>query len=503
MELKTKLETTTKNHQASIQNLKAKFDRLADKQSARPSGSLPSNTQPIQKGTLLEDQIFAEFDEFMAMNIEENSESDFDKEEIPFEKITFDDYKIKKSLDEPPTDLELKPLPGHLEYTFLEELSFLPVIISSQLTEQKKISLSLRMPFGLCNALATFQRYISAIFHDMIKESVEVFMDDFSVFENSFNNCLNNLDKMLQRCKDSNLFLNGEKCHFMVKEGIVLRHKVSEAGLEVDKAKIDVISKLPPPTNVKGIRSFLVGVVLGQKDGKHFHPIYFTSKTLNAAQQKYTITEKEHMAVVFAFYKFRPYMILSKTIVYIDHSALRHLFKKQDDRPRLIRWILMLQEFDIEIKDKKCTENVTADHLSRIENDETSDNDEINNNFPGETLMEISTRDIPWFADFENYLVGDIMPKVMTYQQKNKFFFDLKNYFWEDPYLFKVCLDGGHYGPTTTTEKVLDSGFYWPTIIKEAHTLVRLCEACQKSRNISKHDEMPLNNIQICEVLDI
>ncbi|GKD50193.1 reverse transcriptase domain-containing protein [Tanacetum coccineum] len=283
MELKTKLETTTKNHQASIQNFKAKFDRLADKQSARPSGSLPSNTQPIQKGTLLEDQIFAEFDEFMAMNIEENSESDFDKEEIPFEKITFDDYKIKKSLDEPPTDLELKPLPGHLEYTFLEELSFLPVIISSQLTEQKKISLSLyfhipidpmdqekttftcpfgtyayrRMPFGLCNALATFQRYISAIFHDMIKESVEVFVDDFSVFENSFNNCLNNLDKMLQHCKDSNLFLNGEKCHFMVKEGIVIRHKVSEAGLEVDKAKIDVISKLPPPTNVKGIISFL------------------------------------------------------------------------------------------------------------------------------------------------------------------------------------------------------------------------------------------------------
>ncbi|GJY92253.1 reverse transcriptase domain-containing protein [Tanacetum coccineum] len=118
------------------------------------------------------------------------------------------------------------------------------------------------MPFGLCNASVTFQRCMLAIYdHDMIEESVEVFMDDFSVFGNSFDNCLNNLDKMLQRCKDANLFLNWEKCHFMVKEGIVLGHKVSGAGLEVDKAKIDVISKLPPATNVKGIRSFVGHVV--------------------------------------------------------------------------------------------------------------------------------------------------------------------------------------------------------------------------------------------------
>ncbi|GJZ10659.1 reverse transcriptase domain-containing protein [Tanacetum coccineum] len=114
-----------------------------------------------------------------------------------------------------------------------------------------------RMPFGLYNAPTTFQRCMLAIFHDMIKESVKVFMDDFSVFGSSFDHCLNNLDKMLQRCKDAHLVLNWEKCHFMVKEGIVLGHKVSEAGLEVDKAKIDIISKLAPPTNIKGIRSFL------------------------------------------------------------------------------------------------------------------------------------------------------------------------------------------------------------------------------------------------------
>ncbi|GKE02297.1 reverse transcriptase domain-containing protein, partial [Tanacetum coccineum] len=245
---------------------------------------------------------------------------------------------------------------------------------------------------------------------------------------------------------------------------------------------------------------FAVEAVLGQKDGKNFHPIYFASKTLNPAQQKYTVIEKELMAIAL-----------------IQEARIT--------KPPVNRWFYF-QEFDIENKDKKGTENVAADHLSRIENDETSDDNKVDDNFPGETLMEINTKNEPWFADFANYLVGDIIPKGMTYQQKNKFFFDLKHYFWEEPYLFKVCSDGmirccvsgpetrtildqcyhgptdGHYGPNITAKKVIDLGFYWPTIIK-AQTLVRLCEAWQKTRNISKHDEMPLNNIQVYEIFDI
>ncbi|XP_071702765.1 uncharacterized protein [Rutidosis leptorrhynchoides] len=265
-----------------------------------------------------------------------------------------------------------------------------------------------RMPFGLCNAPGTFQRCMMAIFHDMIEGSMEVFMDDFSVFGDSFDSCLSNLERMLIRCEESNLVLNWEKCHFMLKEGIVLGHKISRDGMEVDKAKIDVISKLPPPTNVKGIRSFLghagfyrrfikdfskiarpmtkllekdstfdfndeclqafsilknkltnapimvspdwskpfelmcdasdyaMGAVLGQRQDNKFQPIYYASKTLTGAQLNYTTTEKELLAVVFAFDKFRSYLVLSKTIVYTDHSALKYLFKKQDAKPRLI-----------------------------------------------------------------------------------------------------------------------------------------------------------------------
>ncbi|GJT38461.1 reverse transcriptase domain-containing protein [Tanacetum coccineum] len=223
-----------------------------------------------------------------------------------------------------------------------------------------------RMPFGLCNAPGTFQRCMVAIFHDMIEKTMEVFMDDFSVFGDSFSSCLSHLDKMLQRCEDTNLVLNWEKCHFMVKEGIVLGHKISKSGIEVDRAKVDVIAKLPHPTTVKvapdwdlpfeimcDASDFAVGAVLGQRKTKHFQPIHYASKTMTEAQAHYTTTEKELLAVVYAFEKFWPYLVLSKSIVYTDHLALKYLLAKHDAKPRLLRWILLLQEFDVVIRDKK------------------------------------------------------------------------------------------------------------------------------------------------------
>nr|GEZ92099.1 reverse transcriptase domain-containing protein [Tanacetum cinerariifolium] len=384
-----------------------------------------------------------------------------------------------------------------------------------------------RMPFGLCNAPGTFQRCTMAIFHDMIEQTMEVFMDDFSVFGNSFSTCLTNLERMLKRCKDIKLALNWEKSQFMVKEGIVLGHIISKKGIEVDKAKIEVISKLPHPTTVKGIQSFLghagfyrrfikdfpkisrpmthlleknspfifsndciqadyaVGDVLGQRVVKHFWPIHYASKTMTQAETNYTTTEKDMLAVVYAFEKFCSYLIMNKSIVYTDHSALKYLFAKKDAKARLLRWILLLQEFDFKVIDTKGAENYDADHLLRLENpyENVFDPKEINETFPLESLNKVAHQDpsTPWFAEFANYHAGKFIIKGMTTQEKQKFFKDVRHYFWDDPYLFKTCLDQiicrcvagqeaidilkachsgptkGHYGANYTAKKVFDS----------------------------------------------
>ncbi|GJX02824.1 reverse transcriptase domain-containing protein [Tanacetum coccineum] len=304
-------------------------------------------------------------------------------------------------------DQMLERLAGNEYYYFLDGFSgYFQIPIDPQ--DQEKTTFTCpygtfayrRMPFGLCNAPGTFQRCMMAIFHDMIEETMEVFMDDFSVFGDSFSSCLSHLDKMLKQCEDTNLVLNWEKCHFMVKEGIVLGHKISKSGIKVDKAKVDVIAKLPHPTSdlpfeiMCDASDNAIGAVLGQHKTKHFQPIHYASKTMTDAQAHYTTTEKELLAVVYAFEKFRPYLVLSKTIVYTDHSALKYLLAKQDAKLRLLRWILLLQEFDVIIRDKKGAENLAADHLSRLENphQDVLENKEIIETFPLETLGMVTFR---------------------------------------------------------------------------------------------------------------
>ena len=127
-------------------------------------------------------------------------------------------------------------------------------------------------------------------------------------------------------------------------------------------------------------------------------------------------------------------------IVFTDHSALKYLLEKKDAKPRLIRWVLLLQEFDLEIKDKKGTENLVADHLSRLENEEKKDLEQpIDDNFPDERLLAV--KNLPWFADFVNYLAGHGTPPDFTYHQKKKFLSDVKYYYWEEPLLYRHCAD--------------------------------------------------------------
>ncbi|GJV35353.1 reverse transcriptase domain-containing protein [Tanacetum coccineum] len=243
------------------------------------------------------------------------------------------------------------------------------------------------------------------------------------------------------------------------------------------------------------------------------------------------LVDRKLLAVVYAFEKFRSYLVLSKSIVYTDHSAIKYLFAKKDAKPRLMRWILLLQEFDVVIRDKKGAENLAADHLSRLENphQDKLENKEITETFPLETLGSVALRvdSTPWFADFANYHAGNFIVKGMSSQQKNKFFKDVKHYFWDDPFLFKICADqmirrcvhgkealdileachngptGGHHGANLTAKKVFDAGFFWPSIYKDAHELVKNCDSCQRQGKISQRDEMPQNSIQVCEIFDV
>ena len=172
---------------------------------------------------------------------------------------------------------------------------------------------------------------------------------------------------------------------------------------------------------------YAVGAALCQKRDKVLQTIYYASRTLNDAQKNYTTTEKELLALVFALDKFRSYLLGSKVIVHTDHSALKYLFTKEDAKPRVLRWIMLLQEFEIEIREKLCVQNVVADHLSRME---VPDNGvQINEFFPDESIFVIGAVDDPSYVDIANYLARGVLPHEMTYQQRKKFFAYIKHYF--------------------------------------------------------------------------
>ncbi|OMO55303.1 Integrase, catalytic core [Corchorus capsularis] len=270
-----------------------------------------------------------------------------------------------------------------------------------------------------------------------------------------------------------------------------------------------------------------LGVVLGQRKDKKLHVIYYASKMLNDAQLNYATTEKEFLAVVYAFDKFRSYLVGSKAIVYTDHSALKYLISKKDAKPRLIRWILLLQEFDLEIRDKKSVENVVADHLSRLEHEEILDSKPIDDNFPDETIWAMQETQAPWYADIVNYLVSNIVPHNLNHHQRKKIFAELKYYMWDEPLLFRRCADemvrrcvpeeemaqilnhchslpcGGHHGADKTAAKVLQCGFFWPTLFKDARTFVLSCDRCQRTGTIGRRHEMPQKGILEVELFDL
>ena len=321
---------------------------------------------------------------------------------------------------------------------------------------------------------------------------MEVYMDNITVYGGSFEECLINLETVLHRCIEKNLVLNWEKCHFMVNQGIVLGHIISNKGIEVDKEKIELISKQPSPTNVKTMRQFLghvgfyrrfikdfskiakslykllekdakfvwdedyhksfkelkaylttapivrapnwklpfevmcvasdlsIGAVLRQREEGKPCVVYYARKKLNEAQRNYTTTKKELLAVVYALDKFRAYLVGLDIVIFIDHSTLKYLLTKQNAKARLIRWVLLLQEFNLQIKDKKGVENVVADHLLRLTITRNTHNPPINDESPEESLLLVENA--PWYAHIANFLATGELPADWKAQDR-KFFF--------------------------------------------------------------------------------
>ncbi|GJX34582.1 reverse transcriptase domain-containing protein [Tanacetum coccineum] len=382
--------------------------------------------------TLLEEEIFAEFDEFMVMTTDENSDSESDTEDPPFEKITINtDYKIKTSFEEPPTDLELKPLPDNLEYVFLEEPSFLPVIISSQLSKEKKNELisilkKHKQAFAwkttdilvICpsfckhkiqllddkNPVVQKQRRLNPNMQEVIKKEIVKLLDTGIIYPIADSPWVSPVHWVPKKCDitvvtnendelvltrtitDAHLVLNWEKYHFMVKERIVLGHKVSSAGLEVDKAKINVISKLPPPTNIKGVRSFLRHAGFYRRFIKDFSKIVRPITKLLEKDTPFEFNDECQKA----FESLKKKLTCAPVIVSPNWNLPFELMC--DASNFAVRAVLGQKD---EIKDRKGTENIAADHLSRLKNNETSDDSEVDDNFPEETLMEINTKDEP------------------------------------------------------------------------------------------------------------
>ncbi|XP_056691687.1 uncharacterized protein [Spinacia oleracea] len=361
-----------------------------------------------------------------------------------------------------------------------------------------------RMPFGLCNAPATFQRCMMAIFSDFIEDIME--------------------------------------CHFMVNEGVVLGHLISERGIQVDRAKIEVIEKLPPPVNVKGVRSFLGHAGFYRRFIKDFSKIAKPLTQLLLKDATFEFTD----ACLESFDRIKKALITAPIIqppdwdlpfeIMCDASDFavgavlgqrknKYLLAKKEAKPRLIRWILLLQEFDLEIRDKKGAENVVADHLSRLKFQSSTDGP-INDSFPDDHLFSVSTQS-PWYADFANYCVGGSHPPELTYQQRKRFYHDAKRYFWDDPHFYRKCADGmfrrcvadwdthgvlkhchslpssGHLGAIPTAHRTLQSGFYWPSIFKDTRFFCNACDECQRTGNVSKRQELPQTGILEVEPFDV
>nr|GFA31062.1 reverse transcriptase domain-containing protein [Tanacetum cinerariifolium] len=316
--------------------------------------------------------------------------------EDPFQLPSMDhklaeESKATSSIEEPP-ELELKELPSLLEYAFLEDSNKLQVIIAKNLNVDEKEA--------LINVLKSHKRAIAWKIFD-IKGIDPRFYTHKILMKDDYKPAVQSLRRPVG--EPNPLCFQKRRYDRVVKENneLIPTRLVTDWRVCIDYRKLNDATRkdhFPLPFMDQMLESdYAIGAVLGQRKLKHFQPIHYASKMMTEAQIHFTTTEKEMIAVVYAFEKFWSYLVLSKSIVYTDRPALKYLLNKQDAKPRLLRWVLLLQEYDIIILDKKGSENLAADHLSRLENphQDVLENKDINENFPLQTLGSLTSHSTP------------------------------------------------------------------------------------------------------------
>nr|XP_033509551.1 uncharacterized protein LOC117274394 [Nicotiana tomentosiformis] len=301
-----------------------------------------------------------------------------------------------------------------------------------------------RMSFGLCNAPATFQRWIMSIFSDLNGKCQEVFMDNFTLFGDDFEDCLKNLELVLEHCEATHLVLNWEKCHFMVKEGIVLGHKVTAQGIKVDRDKVDVIARLSPPTSMKSMQSFLGHAEFYRRFIKNFSSI---TKPLTA--------------------------LLAKDVKFVFNVECLRVFELIKEK--LVSAPIMVtpdwnQPFEI-----MCdTSDVAVGAIFCI--------------------IAVSERP-PWYADVDNFLASGWLPHDLSLDQRRKLQDGVIRRCVPEREMASILSHfhdgaaGGHYDRNHTATKVIEADFFWPTLYKDARAYVAACDKYQRVGNISKREK--------------
>ncbi|GJU75938.1 reverse transcriptase domain-containing protein [Tanacetum coccineum] len=412
--------------------------------------------------------------------------------------------EAKSSIEEPP-ELELKDLPSHLEYAFLEENDKLPVIIAKGLKNDEKDAL-LKVLKSHKGAIAwkitdikgidprfcthkilmeddykptvQSQRRVNPKIHEVIKKEVLKLLDAGMIYPISDSpwvspvHCVPKKGGITVVANEENELIS---TRLVTGWRVCIDYRKLNEATRKDHFPLSFMDQMIERLAGNEFYCFLDGF-LGSWTTKDeaFHLYIIASKTMTEAQIHYTTTKKEMLAVVYAFEKFRPYLVLSKSIVYTDHSALKYLMNKQDAKPRLLR-----------------LENPHKDVL---------ENKDINEHFPLETLGVISSENTPWFADYANYHAGNFIIKGMSTQQKRKFFKDVKHYFWDDPYLFRTCADQ-IIRRCVHGQEALE-------ILKACHegptgAIIVPISPPKKQGKISQRDEMPQNAIQVCEIFEV